>query len=197
MRTVDTARVGTADAIRSAAVELFANHGYEATTVNAIGRSVGIRGSAIYNHVMSKQELLRDIMFSSMLELVSVVAETIDSADGHCEKLRLGVCEHVRFHVHRRLEFRVGNREIPSLEEPSRTELVGIRRQYVRMFQNVIEAGAAEGLFEVRFPLIATYSILQSAMGVAIWYEPEADLTDVEIADLYGEFALRTVGYRG
>jgi AcrR family transcriptional regulator len=188
--------VGTAEAIRSAAVALFARRGYEATTVNEIGRSVGIRGSAIYNHVSSKQELLRDIMLSAMYELVGLVRAAVDSASDPPTQLRLGIGQHVAYHARCRLETRVGNREIPSLEEPAHTELIEVRRNHVDMFKGIIEAGIAEGIFVVEFPLIATHAILQSGMGVAAWYHPNGSMSDIEVGEIYGEFALRTVGYR-
>jgi len=187
---------GTAEAIRDVAVALFASHGYEATTMNDIGRGVGIRGSAIYNHVPSKQELLREIMFSAMNELVEVVGNAINSTDDIAEQLRLGFRQHVLYHAQRRLQFSVGNREIPSLEEPARTEIISLRRQYVEMFKNVIDQGIAKGIFEVESSLLAAYAILQSGMGVAIWYHPDGSMSGVEVADLYGEFALRIVGHR-
>jgi AcrR family transcriptional regulator len=196
-RVTTVSQGGTARAIRDAAVELFARHGYEATTMNAIGRRVGIRGSAIYNHVESKQQLLRDIMITAMNELVAEVNRAVDSAVDIPDQLRSGIRQHVLYHARQRLEFSVGNREIPSLEEPARTEIVDKRRHYVEFFQRIIEAGISEKIFEVPSSLIATHSILQSGMGVAIWYHPDGPMSAVEVAELYGEFALRIVGYRG
>jgi AcrR family transcriptional regulator len=186
---------GTADAIRDAAVELFAHHGYKA--MNDIGRAVGIRGSAIYNHVSSKQELLREIMSSAMQELMDVVSEAVAAAVEPPEQLRLGTRQHVLYHAQRRLEFSVGNREIPSLEEPARRDIIGLRRRYIELFEGVIEQGIADGDFDVASAHLATHAILQSGMGVAVWYHPGGPMSDVDVADLYGEFALRTVGYRG
>jgi AcrR family transcriptional regulator len=192
----DTASAGgTADAIRNAAIMLFARRGYEATTVNDIGRSVGIRGSAIYNHVSSKQELLRNIMLPAMYELVGFVRAAVESAADPPTQMRLAVGQHVRYHARCRLETRVGNREIPSLEEPAHTELIEVRRGYVDLFKGIIEAGIAEGIFDVQYPLIATHAILQSGMGVAAWFDPDGPMTDVDVGEIYGEFALRTLGY--
>jgi AcrR family transcriptional regulator len=165
--------------------------------MNDIGRSVGIRGSAIYNHVPSKQELLREIMFSAMHELMAAVSDAINSTDEIPEQLRLGFREHVLYHAQRRLHSKVGNREIPSLEEPARSDLIDLRRQYIEMFKSIIDGGIARGIFEVESSLLATHSILQSGMGVAVWYHPDGEMSDVEVADLYGVFALRIVGYRG
>jgi AcrR family transcriptional regulator len=194
---LDGSTRGTADAIRDVAVALFARYGYEATTMNDIGRGVGIRGSAIYNHVPSKQELLRAIMLSAMYELVDVVSAAIEQeADDPPSQLRLGVRQHVLYHAERRLEFSIGNREIPSLEDPARTEVIETRRRYVSMFENIIERGIADGVFEVASARIAAYAILQSGMGVAVWYHPDGPTAGKDLAELYGEFALRIVGYR-
>lgn len=187
---------GTAEAIRAAAVRLFADHGYEATTMNDIGRSVGIGGSALYNHVPSKQELLRDIMLSAMQELIDVVSTAVESTESIPEKLQVGVRHHVTYHAHRRLEFSIGNREIPSLEEPARSEIVDLRRRYVELFQGIIDAGIAADIFSVESSLIATHSILQSGMGVAVWYHPDGPMRDTDLGAIYGEFALRIVGFR-
>jgi AcrR family transcriptional regulator len=187
---------GTAEAIRSAAIALFAHRGYEATTMNGIGRSVGIRGSAIYNHVPSKQELLREIIFSAMYELIHDVRCAIEEADGIPDRLRRGFAEHVLYHARRRLEFSVGNREIPSLEEPAHTQIIELRHGYVRMFEEIIKAGARDGVFDVTSTLIATHAILQAGMGVAVWFDPNGAMTAEEVSEFYGELALRVVGYR-
>jgi AcrR family transcriptional regulator len=188
---------GTGEAIRAAAVSLFAQRGYEATTMNDIGRSVGIRGSAIYNHVPSKQDLLRDIMVSAMEELVEGVESAIASFDDIPGQLRSGVRQHVLYHAQSGPVYSIGNREIFSLEEPSRSHLVEMRRSYVERFRGIIENGVATKLFSVTSPLLATHSILQAGMGVAVWFDPDGPMDGAEVGDLYGEFALRTVGYRG
>ncbi len=43
--------------IKEAALKLFATKGYENTTIREIGKEVGIRGSSIYAHYKSKEEI--------------------------------------------------------------------------------------------------------------------------------------------
>jgi AcrR family transcriptional regulator len=43
--------------IRQEALKLFASKGYEATTIREIAEQVGIRGSSIYSHYKSKDEI--------------------------------------------------------------------------------------------------------------------------------------------
>jgi AcrR family transcriptional regulator len=47
------------DAVLAAAVRLFNERGYDATSMDDLARSLGITKSSVYHHVRSKQELLR------------------------------------------------------------------------------------------------------------------------------------------
>jgi AcrR family transcriptional regulator len=58
-------RQGRSQDVWEAALTLFAERGYRGTTVRDIARELGIRGPSLYNHMRSKQEILRDIMFST------------------------------------------------------------------------------------------------------------------------------------
>lgn len=48
--------------IREAALKLFAMKGYENTTMREIGNEVGIRGSSIYAHYKSKEEIFLSVV---------------------------------------------------------------------------------------------------------------------------------------
>src|SRR5690348_1098810 len=58
------------DAIRAAALRLFAQSGYRSTTMADIGAALGIRGPSLYKHVGSKQDLLVQIMVGTMNALI-------------------------------------------------------------------------------------------------------------------------------
>jgi len=58
--------------IRTAAIGLFTERGYEATTMADIAASLGIRGPSLYKHVESKQDLLAQIMIATMTDLIAV-----------------------------------------------------------------------------------------------------------------------------
>lgn len=64
--------MATANTVRSAALTLFAERGYRATTMADIGAAVGIRGPSLYRHVRSKQDLLAEIMTDTMNELLAL-----------------------------------------------------------------------------------------------------------------------------
>jgi len=52
--------------ILDAALELFAHHGYHATSVDRIARAAGVSKGGIYVHFSSKEDLLKGLIYASM-----------------------------------------------------------------------------------------------------------------------------------
>jgi len=92
----------------------------------------GIRGPSLYKHVQSKQELLRLLMIQTMQQLLELQRSALAGTDEPSVQLRRVVEAHVRYHATHRHEAFVGTREIDSLEEPSRTEVISLRGRYER-----------------------------------------------------------------
>src|SRR5664280_3624336 len=86
-------RGGRKSDIREAALTLFAERGYHGTSMGDIGRFIGVRGPSLYNHLKSKQEILVDIMVTTMRELIAQFDEA-NSTGGPPERLREVVSEH-------------------------------------------------------------------------------------------------------
>jgi AcrR family transcriptional regulator len=179
--------------IRTAALELFTRLGYEATTMADLGAALGIRGPSLYKHVASKQDVLVDIMATTMAELAAANAAAVASTADPVERLRRAVEAHVRYHARHRREAFVGNREIRSLVEPHRAAILARRADYEHSFRSLIADGVAAGCFHVTSPQLASYAILDLGMGVATWFR-EGEFDENEVAWQQTEFALRLVG---
>ncbi|MBU5310677.1 TetR/AcrR family transcriptional regulator [Tissierella carlieri] len=57
----DLELMGTKDKIIAIAIERFSSQGYDNTSIRKIADIVGIKGSSIYNHFNSKEEILEEI----------------------------------------------------------------------------------------------------------------------------------------
>lgn len=182
------------DDIRGAALELFSSHGYEATTMADIGAAVGIRGPSLYKHFASKQDLLVQIMTSTMQDLIAAHHAAIVTTEDPTERLKRAAEAHVRYHARHRLEAFVGTREIRSLLEPHRSRVIALRGAYELGFRELVNAGVAAGHFHVTSARLASYAILDLGMGVAVWYRDDGELTEDTVVWQHGEFALRIVG---
>ncbi|MFC7885156.1 TetR/AcrR family transcriptional regulator [Streptomyces sp. NPDC057376] len=181
-------------AIRHAALELFTQRGYAATTMADIGQAVGIRGPSLYKHVSSKQQLLVEIMVGTMEALIAEHGVAVRGTADPQERLRRATEAHVRYHVRHRHEAFVGTREIRSLEEPNRSKVLSMRDAYEQAFRDLVQAGVDCGRFHVTSVRLASYAILDLGMGVSVWYREAGELSENQVAWQYGEFALRLVG---
>ena len=181
-------------AIVQAALELFATRGYGLTTMADIGERVGIRGPSLYKHVESKQDVLAEIMLGTMDLLLAHQRAAIATTTDAREQLRRAAEAHARYHASHRYEAFVGNRELNSLEEPARAQVIERRSAYEQTLRGLIETGCSLGIFNVMSPRLASYAILDMGMGIPMWFDPQGESSAEEIAYLHGDFALQIVG---
>lgn len=70
---MDERRTGTREQIRTLALELFAERGYDATSLREIAERLGITKAAVYYHFKTKEEILTSLVndfFAEVDELV-------------------------------------------------------------------------------------------------------------------------------
>jgi AcrR family transcriptional regulator len=188
MRT-DTTAVND-ELVRQAALSLFAERGYRATTMADIGAAVGIRGPSLYRHISNKQELLARLMTDTMSALLRHQETARQSSTDPTQQLRRMVEAHVRFHAANREQAFIGNREINNLEPRHRKKLLQLRRRYETGLREVISRGQDTGQFQTTSDRLASYAILDMGMGVAAWFRPDGPHTADEIAYTYADYAI-------
>lgn len=103
----------------------------------------------------------------------------------------------MRFHTEHPREAFVAGREVDSLAEPHRSDVLRKRADYERRLRRLVENGARDGMFAVGSPRLAAYAILDMGAGVAGWFRPGGPVGQDDLAAFYAEFALRLVGAKG
>ena len=183
--------------VRTAALELFAAQGYRATTIDEIGARVGIRGPSVYKHFRSKQDLLVDVVVGTTEAMLAAQRAAVRSAGDVRGQLRSAVEAHVRFHAEHPREAFVAAREVDSLGEPHRSDVLRKRAEYDRRLRRLVETGVRDGVFAVDSPRLAAYGILDMGAGVAGWFRPGGPVSQDELATLYADLALRMLDAGG
>lgn len=180
--------------ILDAALTLFAERGYLATTMEDIGEVLNVRGPSLYKHVASKRALLEMIMVGTMAQLIRDHELAVASSDDIPQQLRRAMEVHVRFHLRYRRESLVGNRELACLEAPVSDQVRAMRRQYRYAFRDIIERGCESGEFSVRSTTLAAYTLLDMGMGLSLWYREGNEFSVDQLAYHYADLAMRIVG---
>lgn len=179
--------------IDKAALSLFSERGYLGTSMKDIAAVLGLRAPSLYNHVSSKQDLLRNIMLRTMNALITDHVAAVSTTTDVVEQLRRAMEAHVRYHARHPKDVRIGNTEIWNLEEPAQSQVRKMRRDYNYAWQAIIKRGVQEGRFETLSPQLASYAMLEMGIGIALWYRDNGPLSETEMAYYYSDMALRLV----
>jgi AcrR family transcriptional regulator len=180
--------------IREAAVRLFAAKGFEGTGIREIADQAGVRTSALYHYMDSKEELLVDIMVSILEQLIASGKEALDGAATAPSQLVALVRAHVSLHALARLNAQVGDGELRALGEVSRVRVVGLRDEYEDMWATVLREGRAAGVFDFEDEKITRLALLEMCNGVCHWYSEIGSMTVEDVADAFAGLALSLVG---
>lgn len=180
--------------LREAALTLFVERGYRGTTMKDLAKELGIRAPSLYNHLRTKQDILRDIMFGTMEQAFTIHRAAIDGVDDVTGQLRRAAEAHARLMIHHRREVLITHREIPNLSEPDQAVIRDKQRGYVRGFRIIIERGHSLGEFDIESPRVASFAILEMLNGLEKWYRETGQHSEDDVVRQYGDFALRIVG---
>ena len=71
---MDERRTGTREQIRALALELFAERGYDATSLREIAERLGITKAAVYYHFKTKEEILASLVDDYLIEVDELVS---------------------------------------------------------------------------------------------------------------------------
>jgi AcrR family transcriptional regulator len=184
----------TRGAIRQAAAERFFRQGYEATTVREIADALDIRAASIYYHYPDKQQILFELIDSTMTLLTDGVRRAVAAEPRPSDQLVAVVVHHVALHALRPLEATLGETELRSLTGERLDLAVAHRDAYEAILLGVLQRGAAAGELAAPDPKLASYAVIAMCTNVGIWFRPDGRLTLTEVASAYATMAARLVG---
>jgi len=187
--------------IISEATVLFATRGYERTSLNAIAKSIGISAPALYYHFDSKDEILFATLEATLLNLRAMSSDAeVSAGSAPADRLRAFVRAHV-FHD-------VGNAEImpmlnaglynadkliEGLPTARRKRLTLLQRAFLDQLRDILQSGRDEKMFRIDDITATAFAIIGMVDFAVYWFRAEGKLSVEQLADQYGELALRMV----
>lgn len=177
--------------IRRVALEMFATDGYDATSVRDIAASVGIRGSTMYHHFASKEEILWDLTQSALDLLAATWLREQKGAIGPESRLRAFVRASVYFHGKNQTAARLVNSQLHRLAPAHYARAVELRHAYEEELTDIVRACLESGRYAVPDTRITVFAILQMTTAIATWFDPAGELVLPQVADVYEELALK------
>lgn len=165
------------------AAEIFANHGFEGTSIRDISRATGVSLSGLYYYFDSKQRLLYLIQKNTFTFVVERLQTRLVSGLSPAAKLRILVQNHVEYFLSHPNEMKVLSHEEEALEEPFRQEVGVIKRKYYGLARKIFDELTTEGAKPSLNPRVAVLSLFGMMNWVYQWHKPGIDPGADELTD--------------
>ncbi|MFC0434985.1 TetR/AcrR family transcriptional regulator [Kutzneria buriramensis] len=177
--------------ILRAAVKLFAEKGFDATTVQEVVAAAEVTKGALYHYFDSKDDLLYEI-YHSLIGIQTADLDGIIAQDlGAKETVRAILINLVVTTAARIDETAVFVREMHKLDSERMAAFRADRRRYQKTFRDVIAKAQAAGEFSSAVPADTAVLI---ALGVVnqlpTWYRPDGPKSPEQLGAEIADFVL-------
>ncbi|GGR65141.1 putative transcriptional regulator TetR family protein [Streptomyces eurythermus] len=193
-----TAAAARRGELLSTAAEVFAEHGYNATTVRRIADHAGILAGSLYYHFDSKESMLEEILRTFLDELWDGYDTVLASGLGPRETLEALVTESFREIDRHRAAVAIYQKESRQLVSQDRFAfLAESQRRFEKAWLSTLERGVAERVFRADLDIRLTYRFVRDTVWVAAsWYRPGGKHSPEEIARQYLSMVLDGIAVR-
>ncbi len=177
--------------IIGAAVALFAEQGYDSTSVQQIVARAEVTKGALYHYFASKDELLYEIYRGLLAVQLADLNDILARGLSRTETVRAIIVNLIETTAARAEETSVFTREMHGLETERRTAMRADRRRYHETFRALIAEGQAAGEFS---PAASAETVTLMVFGMInqlpTWYRPTGPKTAGQLASEVTEFVL-------
>lgn len=180
------------------AADVFAEQGYNATTVRKIADAAGMLAGSLYYHFDSKESMLEEILSTFLAELWDGYDTVLQSRLGPRETLEALVTESFREIDRHRSAVAIYQKESKHLVAQARFQyLTDSQQRFEKTWLTTLERGVEEGVFRDDLDIRLAYRFVRDTVWVAAsWYRPGGGHSPEEIARQYLSMVLDGIAVR-
>ncbi|MBB5120680.1 TetR family transcriptional regulator [Streptomyces eurocidicus] len=178
----------------AAATRLFADQGYDRTSVQEIVEAAGVTKGALYHYFGSKDDLLHEV-YGRVLRLQQERLDSFAEADAPVERrLRDAAADVVVTTLENLDDTKIFFRSMHHLGPEKLAQVRAERRRYHERFRALVEEGQRSGVFTADTPadLVVDYHF-GSVHHLGSWYHAGGALGPHEVADHLADMLLRVL----
>jgi AcrR family transcriptional regulator len=183
---------GRRQALIDAAAKLFAERGYEQTSIGDLSEATGLAAGGIYHYTSSKEGLLIaicDELLDPLLEWARAIAATDASPDEHLRELLRAWLLHIETHIPHMLVF--GQERHTIEREPQWRAVRRKRKAFEQILDGVLVRGEADGSMAFEDRGLALLALLGMVNYSPQWLKPGGRRSAEEIADVWCNLFVR------
>ncbi|MEO6703989.1 MAG: TetR/AcrR family transcriptional regulator [Jatrophihabitantaceae bacterium] len=174
---------GTRQRIVNAAVSLFAEQGFDATSVNQVVARAGVAKGALYHHFESKDDLLYEVYRELVDRQLSGLHRILAEGMGPARTVRALIADLVCTTAAAAAEAKVFARESHRLGDVNQARVRAARRSIHDAFIELVRTGQASGEFgSIASPEMVTFTAFGVINELPVWYRPDGEKRPDELA---------------
>jgi AcrR family transcriptional regulator len=184
--------VGTVQTrLLGAAVSLFAEKGFDATSVQEIVERAEVTKGAMYHYFKSKDDLLYEIYHGLISQQLADLDRILGAGHPPAVAVREIIRNLVATTTDRLAEAAVFSREMHKLAAEPMSALRAQRRRYHEALRDVVARGQESGVFaSVASAETVTLIVFGVVNQLPQWYQPDGPKSPRQLADEIADFAL-------
>ena len=176
------------------ASELFAERGYDATSLQDIAQAMGMSRQALYHYVKSKDDVLA-MLVEGQLEVTvrtmrTIVADAELTAVGKVRAITVAQAAHIGGAPNR---FRLLILSEASLPPKLRDRYSRARHEALDLMREVVHDGVRTGAFRTVDDRLAAFGLIGIVNWMAWWYDPAGSITLDEVCEHLADLAVASL----
>lgn len=175
--------------ILKVAARLFAERGYEHTTLDMVADELGLSKPSLYYYVKSKEDILADIfqeIFQRILESAQRDGSPNLEPQVRLQHLISAYVAHACVFPEGRMLFLYES----YLLSVCNSELRALRDDYQQQVEDAISEGIQQGIFRVPDARLAMHAIVGALHAIPLWYLPDGPLSPLQIGEYYARLLI-------
>ncbi|MBI2830598.1 MAG: TetR/AcrR family transcriptional regulator [Chloroflexi bacterium] len=169
------------------AAKMFAEKGYDATTLDEIAREIGVTKPALYYHINSKDELLQ-VIVGRIMKLMEEVTRTGRSNLAPRERIEAVVRKLVEFSAENGEATRIAFEQASILHQRTKAAFKRRQKDVDQALQKTLEEGVEQGVFAIDDVKMVSFAVLGACNWIYHWYEPGGYLSKTQVSDYFIHF---------
>jgi TetR/AcrR family transcriptional regulator, cholesterol catabolism regulator len=178
--------------VLATAARLFAERGYQATSMQDLTEATGLAAGGLYHYIGSKEQLLIricDELLEPLLEQARAIVARPAPAPEQLHELLRAWLAHIATHREHMLVFAQERHVIE--REPQWREVRRQRKAFEQILDDVLARGEQDGTMQFADRGLTLLALLGMVNHTATWLRPRGRLSPEQIADGYCELILK------
>jgi AcrR family transcriptional regulator len=173
------------------ATRLFAERGFESTSVQEIVEAAGVTKGAMYHYYGSKDDLLYEVYHRLLTMQTARMVAIADGGGTAEERLRRAAADVVQTSLANLDDMNVFFRSMHMLPPDQRAKVRSERRGYHDRFRALVDEGIEAGTFRGDIPADVHVQYFLSAVNqMGTWFKPGGPLTATRVSECFTDLLL-------